>query len=246
MAADPLAAVHRLLAAIESRDLVAVADGLHPEASWANVPHPAARGREAVIALLAPILTWSDEVRWEVVAAAAAGDLAIVERVDRFVIGGGEHAVACNGVFRIDPGSGTVVEVRDYVDLGPWRERVGPVLQMLAERPALAVVERHLAAVDRRDPVAMAADYALDAELIRGADRHRGWRAIAAYFASVPERLAGRDLRFGLVEATGRDEVTVGWTIEEEGRSVASGADHLTVRDGRIVAQRVELAGTDF
>ena len=200
MPADPLTAVLQLLAAIESRDLVAVADRLHPEARWANVPHPAAAGREAVIAMLAPILTWSDEVRWEVVQAAAADDVAIVERVDRFAIGGNEHAVACNGVFRIDPGSGTVVEVRDYVDLAPWRERIGPVQRALAERPAREVVERHLAAVARRDPVAMAADYALGAELIRGADRHQGWRAIAGYFASVPDRLAGRDLRFGPVE----------------------------------------------
>ena len=249
MATDPLAAVHRLLAAIESRDLVAVADQLSVDATWANVPHPPAVGREAVIELLAPILTWSDEVRWDVVSAAVGGpggEVAIVERLDRFVIDGTEHAVACNGVFRVDPDSGTVIEVRDYADLAPWRARIGPVLQARAERPAIDVVERHLAAVDRRDPVAMAADYGLDAVLVRGGEEHRGWRAIARYFATVPERLEGSVLRFDRVETGADGAVEVGWAIGNDGGPVAAGTDHLVVRGGRIVSQRVVLAGDDF
>ena len=58
--------IDRLLVAIESRDLRAVHAALHPNATWQNVPQPAAELRPAVIALLANILCWSDQVRWDV------------------------------------------------------------------------------------------------------------------------------------------------------------------------------------
>jgi limonene-1,2-epoxide hydrolase len=233
-------AIGRLLAAIESRDLRAIEDALTPDATWQNVPSPAATGRDAVLALLAPIVTWSDQVRWDVTTAAYEGGRGWLERVDRFVIAGEELAVRCNGVFEVR--DGRVATVRDYVDLAEWRGRAAPVLDALRRRPATDVVRRHLDAVRRGDPVAMAADYALDAELVRGATTYRGWRRIAEYFDTVPARLAGRRPELGAAEPDGEGRVTVRWSIA----GAASGRDVYDVAGGRIVRQTVELDGADF
>ena len=77
-------------------------------------------------------------------------------------------AVACNGIFTIDPATQTVLSVRDYVDLGEWRSRVGPVLADFSRSlTCCGGAGDIVAAVARRDPVAMAADYALNAVLER-------------------------------------------------------------------------------
>ena len=127
-------AIDRLLGAIERRDLLAIESALHPHVTWQNVPHPASVGRDAVLGMLAPILRWSDEVRWDVVSWHCSAGTAAVERVDRFVIAGTEHAVACHGVFGVD--EGLVTFVRDYADIGDWRGRIGPVYQAMASRSA--------------------------------------------------------------------------------------------------------------
>jgi limonene-1,2-epoxide hydrolase len=124
-----VAAFHRLLDAVATRDPDAVVACFTPDARYGNVPHPPAVGRDQIRAMLAPILERSAEVRWDVVTEAVAGDSVVAERVDRFVVDGTEYAARCCGVFVVDPASGLLAEVRDYVDLGPWRERLAPVLR---------------------------------------------------------------------------------------------------------------------
>lgn len=231
------AAVDRLIAAVGSRDVRRIADALAPDVTWQNVPHAPAVGRDAVVALLAGVVCWSDAVRWDVVSTATDGDTAWYERVDRFWIEGAEYAVRCNGVFRVDAASDRVCEVRDYVDLGEWRQRVGPTLAAMAARPARAVVARHLAAVARREPVAMAADYALDAVLVRDGVAYTGWSAIADYFDTVPARLGANELHLDHVS-----DLEVRWTIP----GIASGTDTYAVDAGRITRQTVALTTPDF
>lgn len=233
-----------LLAAIEARDVRAIEDALAPTASWQNVPHPPTMGREPVVRLLGDIVTWSDEVMWDVVSASFGPDTAWVERVDRFVIGGVEQAVRCNGVFTVV--DGVVAEVRDYVDLGEWRSRVGPVLAAMAGRPVESVVRRHLDGVLALDPVRMAADYAHDAVLVRPDGGRRGRRAIADYFETVPGRLGEGALRFGPITRSADDSAVVRWTIGRPDAAPVSGADSYEVRAGRIARQTVTFDTTDF
>ena len=235
-----------LLIAIESRDLRAVYAALHPNATWQNVPYPAGEGRPAVMALLADVLCWSDQVRWDVIASSVDGQVGWYERVDRFWLLGDEHAVHCNGVFTVDPATDTVREVRDYVDLGEWRSRVTPVLKTLAARSAEEVVLQHLSAVGTRDPVAMASDYALDAVLARPDAQHTGWSEIANYFETVPARLKDRELVFGDIEATDHQHAEVAWEITGAKGRVASGRDEFVVTEGRITHQRTSLDSDDF
>ena len=238
--------IDRLLVAIESRDLRAVHAALHPNATWQNVPQPAAERRPAVIALLANILCWSDQVRWDVVSSSVDGRVGWYERVDRFWLLGEEHAVQCNGVFTVDPATDTVCDIRDYVDLGEWRGRVTPVLQTLAARSAKEVVSQHLRAVGTRDPVAMASDYALDAVLARPDAQHTGWSEVADYFETVPARLKDRELVFGDVEVTDTHHAEVAWKITGVEGWVASGRDEFVVTEGRITHQRTSLDSDDF
>ena len=231
--------------AIESRDLRAVQAALHPNATWQNVPHPAAKGRPAVMALLANILCWSDQVRWDVISS-VDGRVAWYERVDRFWLLGKEYSVQCSGVFTVDPATDTVCEVRDYVDLGEWRARITPVLQTLAARSAEEVVLQHLDAVATRDPVAITSDYALDAVLARPNAHHTGWSEIADYFETVPARLKDRELAFGDVKATDQHHAEVAWEITGAEGRVASGRDEFVVTEGRITQQRTWLDSDDF
>jgi limonene-1,2-epoxide hydrolase len=239
-------AVTALLDAIESRDLRTLHRVLTPDATWQNVPHTPIRGREEVVAFLAGILTWADEVRWEIVSASYDGCRAWLERVDRFRLDDDWHEVSCNGVIEVND-VGLVREVRDYVDLGEWRGRVQPVLERLAGRTPADVVSRHLAAVRGGDVVSMAADYSIDAVLVRGQDTYAGWGAIADYFEGVPDRLGGRTVTFDDVTTTPSGDVETRWTIAGvDATGHAAGVDTFRVSDGRIVHQTVALLSDDF
>lgn len=244
-------AVTALLDAIESRDLRAIHRALNPDATWQNVPHPPMLGREAVVAFLAGILTWADEVRWDIVSASYDGRRAWLERLDRFCLDGEWHEVSCNGVIDVDD-AGLVREVRDYVDLGEWRGRVQPVLERLAGRTPVDVVDRHLTAVRCGDVASMAADYSVDAVLVRGQDTYAGWRSIADYFEGVPDRLGARLVTFDSVTTTPTGDVQTRWTISGDGSEGdeptggAAGIDTFRVSGGRIVHQTVALLSDDF
>ena len=238
------AAIDALLGAIEARDRRAIGRALSPDVRWQNVPHAPTEGHRAVVSMLGDIVTWSDEVRWDIVSASYGAGVGRLERVDRFCVDGRWLDAKCNGIFTVDA-SGRVSDVRDYVDLGEWRARAAPALDTMRSRTGVEVVRRHLDAVQVGDPVSMAADYAIDAVLIRGATSHDGWEAIADYFDTVPNRLAGRSVEFQDPTATATAEVLVRWQIKGDGVA-ASGRDTFVVRAGRIVRQTVELDTGDF
>jgi limonene-1,2-epoxide hydrolase len=123
-AASVEAVVTSFLLAVAARDLDAVAITLDGDVRWVNVPHDPTVGRPAVVAMLAAVIGRCDRVRWDVVTASYGPRRAHLERVDRFWIDGQEYAVACHGVFCVNPATSKIAEVRDYVDLGEWRARL--------------------------------------------------------------------------------------------------------------------------
>ena len=116
-----------MLAAVGRRDVDALLACFSPDATWQNVPHPPAEGREGIRSVLAPILARSSAARWDTVTESYHENRAWLERVDRFWIDGNEYAVRCNGVLEFDPDTGLIAELRDYVDLGEWRDRLSAV-----------------------------------------------------------------------------------------------------------------------
>ena len=231
-------AIARLLEAIESRDLRRVRRALHPSARWQNVPHPAAEGRDAVMALLGGILCWSERVRWDVHHVSIEGTNGSVERLDRFWLQGEEYAVACHGVFSVDADTGLVISVRDYVDLGEWRGRVNPVLGVMASRPAAAVVSAHLTAISATASLAMASHYALDATIECPSGKITGWDAIADYCEALAAgpgcQMIWGDVSLRGISSRGIEEVMVEWRLPADEGTPQSGCDTYEVRDGRI------------
>ena len=120
------------------------------------------------------------------------------------------------------------------------------MLADFSDRSPAAVVQRHRAAVERLDPVAMAADYALNAALERPGAHYESWYAIADYFDSVPSRLAGRELTFGSMEAIGSDRVRLSWRISKGIDAAVSGQDTFQIVEGRIAHQVTTLSEGDF
>ena len=74
---------------------------------------------------------------------------------------------------------------------------------------------------------------------------YQGRDAIAAYFATVPDRLG--DGRVEFAEPRQEDSlVAVTWTLVGGPGDGASGTDRFEVADGVIVRQTVTLDGGDF
>jgi limonene-1,2-epoxide hydrolase len=122
-------AVSRFFRAVETRDPARVAACFTADAVFRNMPHEPLVGRAAIEHLFTPILTASERVEWVIHHSFAVGDLVFAERTDRFWIDGIEYHIECNGVFRVDQTQQLIAEVRDYVDLGLWRARLGDVLE---------------------------------------------------------------------------------------------------------------------
>lgn len=120
--------IERCFAAIERRDLAGLLACFHPDATYQNVPYPAAVGHDAIAAMFARILDRSERVEWQVRSAAYAPGRAHVERVDCFWIDGTCYSVPCHCVAEIDEHAGVITAFRDYVDLGRWRDTLGDAL----------------------------------------------------------------------------------------------------------------------
>lgn len=121
-----------------------------------------------------------------------------------------------------------------------------PVSGAVSGAVAVAVVERHLAAVAAGDPVAMAADYAPDAVLERPGARFERRGAIAAYFATVPGRLGGGVVVAAPPAQTATGSVVVRWRLDGGPGHGVTGTDEYRVGAQGIVHQRVQLDRSDF
>lgn len=194
-----------------------------------------------MISLLGGILCWSQRVQWDILHIAIDGVSGCLERVDRFWLQGREYAVACHGVFEVDAETGTVISVRDYVDLGEWRQRVTPVLEAMASRSSTEIVSGHLAALKRGDPLEMAAYFALDATLECPIGKVIGWDAVADYYTALGMQPALSALAWSIIEPADAGEVAVGWRLSSSGEIWAAGRDDYEVCEGRIKRLRTTL-----
>jgi limonene-1,2-epoxide hydrolase len=132
---DPARAVATLVQAVQQRDLDAICACFTAEASYGNVGYTPAQGREQIRAMFAPIISRSTRIEWEIRSQAVSDDEVFAERIDRFWIDGKCFEIECLGIYQVDGASGLIAEVRDYVDLGIWRARLGSVLDEPATRP---------------------------------------------------------------------------------------------------------------
>ena len=120
----PVEIVESFLNTLPSMEMDKIMSFFDDRSSWQNVPHPQATGSEEIAEMFRPIITKSSSVRWDLINAVYESEKAWLERIDRFWIDDVEYSVQCNGVFELDTVNGIILNVRDYVDLGEWRDRL--------------------------------------------------------------------------------------------------------------------------
>jgi limonene-1,2-epoxide hydrolase len=127
MAGHPTTAREALAAfldAVAGNDPDTIAACFAEDAVYTNVPQAPLVGRDAIRAMFASVADRADAVRWDVVSAGYTEGCGRLERVDHFWVGGRQVSIECNGVFEVDPATGLITSVRDYLDLGTYRERL--------------------------------------------------------------------------------------------------------------------------
>jgi limonene-1,2-epoxide hydrolase len=116
----PLETVNAFIAAIEAKDLDAGLALLTDDVEYDNVPMPTAHGVDEVRAFLGPFLDGATKVEFVVHREAAAGDVVLNERTDRFLLGERWLEIKVAGVFEVRDGK--IALWRDYFDLGQFNE----------------------------------------------------------------------------------------------------------------------------
>ena len=120
----PVEIVESFLNTLPSMEMDKIMSFFDDRSTWQNVPHPQATGSEEIAEMFRPIITKSSSVRWDLINAVYESEKAWLERIDRFWIDDVEYSAQCNGVFELDTVNGIILNVRDYVDLGEWRDRL--------------------------------------------------------------------------------------------------------------------------
>lgn len=114
--------IDRFLRAINDQDAERAAKCFAEDARYYfAMPHPPARGRDAIRSTLTRVLAEVDHVQWDVVTSTTDGNRVFLERLDRFWFGEAEAAIECVGVVEIE--HELIEEFRDYAELGAWKQR---------------------------------------------------------------------------------------------------------------------------
>ncbi|MFN3817684.1 limonene-1,2-epoxide hydrolase family protein [Blastomonas sp.] len=113
---DLIATTEAFIASWNRRDAAAIERAMHPDVVCTGIPLPAAHGRAAAMAMLAPFLE-AEDIDWQITAIAKSGSAVLIERTDRFRFKGSPWTtVRCAGVFRFDD-AGSITTWTDYFDM---------------------------------------------------------------------------------------------------------------------------------
>lgn len=119
--ADPIDVVRDFCAAWDARDQQRILDAFTDDGVYHNMPLQPAVGKAAIAALLGVILGPASEVKFEIRQIAAAGDVVLTERIDRFVMGGKTVELPVMGAFEVRDGK--IAAWRDYFDMATWTKQ---------------------------------------------------------------------------------------------------------------------------
>jgi limonene-1,2-epoxide hydrolase len=124
MAVHPRDVLRAFLDTVAGNDADKIAACFAEDAVYLNVQTPPIVGRAAIREMFAKVGARASAVRWDVVSESYSDTTGWLERVDHFWIGDRQVSIECNGVFVVDPASGLITEVRDYLDFTTYRERL--------------------------------------------------------------------------------------------------------------------------
>jgi limonene-1,2-epoxide hydrolase len=119
----PLEIVTSFCEAWEDVDLDRIVGFFTDDAVYHNVPIAPVTGREAIRETIAGFTGGIDRIEFEVLHAAAHGDVVLTERVDRFFSPERTIELPVMGTFEI--AGGLIAAWRDYFDLGQFTSQLG-------------------------------------------------------------------------------------------------------------------------
>lgn len=96
---------------------------LTPDAVYHNMPMDPVEGHEQIRNVFSLFVPTSQEIAWEVLGIASAGNTVFTERVDRFVMGEKTIELPVAGVFEVRDGK--IAAWRDYFDMAAWTSQMG-------------------------------------------------------------------------------------------------------------------------
>jgi limonene-1,2-epoxide hydrolase len=121
---SPLETVARFCEAWSRLDLDEIVGFLSDDALYHNIPLDPVTGRDAIRATVAGFTAGVDRVEFEVLHAAAAGDVVLNERVDRFFTPDRTIELPVMGTFEV--AGGVITAWRDYFDLNQFMTQLTP------------------------------------------------------------------------------------------------------------------------
>lgn len=121
---DPLTTVNSFLKAASARDYDTALGYLADDVEYQNMPLPAVTGHQAVRDTLEALLALGEGSEWIVHREAAAGNVVLNERTDRFLVGGKWLELPVAGVFEL--AGDKIVLWRDYFDLETIMKQMNP------------------------------------------------------------------------------------------------------------------------
>ena len=116
--AENIETIRRFCAEWTKPDIPKIVDYFTDDAIYHNMPIQAVQGKDAIKGLIEQFTAAFESGDWEVKNIAAAGDVVLTERVDRFIGPEKNMSLQVMGVFELS--GGKIAAWRDYFDMAEW------------------------------------------------------------------------------------------------------------------------------
>ena len=114
--------VRRFCAAWADNDVPAIIDFFADDAIYHNMPVQPIRGKDAIKGAIEQYMAPFERAEWVLTNIAAAGDLVLTERVDKFI--GAEKTVELPVMGAFEIRDGKIAAWRDYFDMATWAKQM--------------------------------------------------------------------------------------------------------------------------
>ena len=119
---DNIDLVRRFCAAWAAVDIPEILAFFTDDAVYHNMPMQPVQGKDAIKGVIEQVMAAFERADWEVTHIAAAGDVVLTERVDRFIGGDKTVELPVMGIFEVR--GGKIAAWRDYFDLAAWTRQM--------------------------------------------------------------------------------------------------------------------------
>lgn len=116
--AENIDLVRRFCAAWSDAEIPKILAFFTDDAVYHNMPVQPIKGKDAIKGVIEQFMSPFERADWEVTHIAAAGDVVLTERVDRFIGGDKTIELPVMGIFELR--AGKIAAWRDYFDLAAW------------------------------------------------------------------------------------------------------------------------------